>query len=95
MSSVTVKAYLMCKINSGDERDICKKLTEFANVIESCIVYGEYDVIVKLQARDLDELDFVTEEIRNSIPGIILTFTAIVAREYKGKNQRTRKQRQG
>ena len=95
MSSVTVKAYLMCKVNSGDERSICKKLTQFVNVIESCIVYGEYDVIVKLQARDLDELDFVTEEIRRSIPGIILTFTAIVAREYKGKNQRTRKQRQG
>ena len=51
VSSVTVKAYLMCKVNSGDERDICKKLTEFANVIESCIVCGEYDVIVKLQAR--------------------------------------------
>ncbi|MCW4026610.1 MAG: Lrp/AsnC ligand binding domain-containing protein [Candidatus Bathyarchaeota archaeon] len=86
---MTVKAYLMCKVNSGGERDICKKLTEFVNVIESCIVYGEYDVIVKLQARDLDELDFVTEEMRRSTPGIILTSTAIVAREYKGKTQRT------
>ena len=88
---MTLKAYLMCKVNSGDERDICKKLTEFVNVIESCIVYGEYDVIVKLQARDLEELDFVTEEMRRSIPGVILTFTAIVAREYKGKTQRKRK----
>ena len=88
---MTVKAYLMCKVNSGDERDICRKLTEFVNIVECCIVYGEYDVIALLQARDLEELDFVTEEMRSSILGIILSFTAIVAREYKGKTQRTRR----
>ena len=88
---MTIKAYLMCKVNSGGERDICKKLTEFVNVVECCIVYGENDVLAMLQAKDLDELDFATEEIRNSIAGIILSSTAIVAREYKGKTQRTKR----
>jgi len=80
---MTVKAYLMCKVNSGGERDICMKLKEFVNVVECGIVYGEYDVVAMLQARDLEELDIVTEEIRSSVPGIILSSTAIVAREFR------------
>ena len=88
---MTVKAYLMCKVSSGNEREACMKIAEFVNVLEASIIYGEYDLIVKLQAQDLEQLDFVTEEIRRSIPSIILTSTMIVAREYKGKMNRNPK----
>ena len=74
----------------GVEEVMWRKIKEFVNVIEVSIVYGEYDLIAKLQTKDLEELDFVTEEIRRSIPEIILSFTAIVAREYKSKSYRTR-----
>ena len=83
---MSVKAYLLCKVRSGDERESLKKVAEFPNVIEACIVFGEYDLVVKLRAKNLNELDFLTEEIRQSVQSIMLSFTAIIAREYKGKN---------
>ena len=54
----------MIKVSSGDEREACEKIKEFVNVVEVSIVYGDYDLIAKLQTRDLEELDFVTEEIQ-------------------------------
>ena len=85
---MTVKAYVVFKVSSGSERDLCRKIAEFDEVIEADIIYGEYDVITKVRADDLQHLEeFLTEKVR-SIPSVVLTSTMIVAREYRGKNNR-------
>jgi DNA-binding Lrp family transcriptional regulator len=87
-----IKAYLMCKAHSGRVRDVLNKIGKFFGVIKADLVYGEYDVIAIIQAKNILELDFITQEIRHSIPSIILTSTMIIAREYRGKDYRSKVQ---
>ena len=77
-----VKAYVFCKVNSGTERETCRRIAEHSFVLEACIVYGEYDLIVEIYAENLEELDSATEEIRR-IPSIAYTSTMIVGREFR------------
>ena len=85
---MAIKAYVMMKVSSGSEREICKKIIDFNEVMDASIVYGEFDVIAKVRVSDLKTLEnFLSENIRN-IPSIVLTSTIIVAREYKGKATR-------
>jgi len=85
---MAVKAFVLFKVSSGSEREICKKLVEFDDVLEASIIYGEYDLLAKVTAQDLGQLEeFLTEKIR-TMPSIVLTSTMIVAREYKGKTGR-------
>ncbi len=85
---MAIKAYVLMKVNSGTERDVCKQISEFDEVVDASIIYGEFDIIAKVSVSELGSLEaFLSENIRN-IPSIILTSTMIVAREYVGKNKR-------
>ena len=85
---MAIKAYVLMKVNSGTERDVCKQISEFDEVVDASIIYGEFDLLVKVSVDELGALEtFLSENIRN-IPSIILTSTMIVAREYVGKNKR-------
>jgi DNA-binding Lrp family transcriptional regulator len=85
---MTVLAYILFKVNSGTERDVCRKLVEFDEIIQADIIFGEYDVLAKIQTQDLGELEsFVSEKVRN-VPDVLVTSTMIISREYKGKNNR-------
>jgi len=87
---VAIKAYVLFKVSSGAEREICRKISDLDEVLEASIIYGEYDLIAKVKANDLSQLEsFLTEKMR-SLPSVILTSTMIVAREYKGKSERNR-----
>ncbi|HDD69661.1 Lrp/AsnC family transcriptional regulator [Candidatus Bathyarchaeota archaeon] len=88
---MNIKAYILFKVNSGAEKEVCKKIVEFDEVLTADITYGEYDVITKVSVPDLKALEtFTTDKIRK-IPSILLTSTMIIAREYKGKNARPKK----
>jgi len=93
VSLMAVKAFVLFKVSSGSERDICQKLTEFDEVLEASIIYGEYDLVAKINAQDLGQLEqFLTEKVR-TVPSVVLTSTMIVAREYKGKTGRNLRNR--
>ena len=85
---MAVLAYVLFKVGSGTEREVCQKLIEFDEVVQADIIFGEYDVIAKVATRDLDKLEeFVSLKVRN-VPNVLVTSTMIISREYKGKNQR-------
>ncbi len=85
---MTVRAYVLFKVASGTEREVAKKLTEFNEVIQVDVIFGEYDVVAKVMTKDLEALEgFVSEEIR-TVPNVLVTSTMIISREYKGKNNR-------
>jgi DNA-binding Lrp family transcriptional regulator len=85
---MAVFAYVLFKVNSGTEREVCQKIVTFDEVVEADVIFGEYDVIAKISAPDLDALeDFLSQKLRN-VPSIILTSTMLVGREYRGKSQR-------
>jgi DNA-binding Lrp family transcriptional regulator len=79
-----IKAYVLLKVSSGTEREVCKKISDFEEVLDASIVYGEFDIVVKISVEKLESLEvFLSENVR-SIPSVVLTDTMIVAREYKG-----------
>ena len=88
---MAVLAYVLLKVSSGTEREVCQKLIEFDDVTQADIIFGEYDVIAKTQTDSLDKLEeFISLKIRN-VPNVLVTSTMIVSREYKGKNNRSKK----
>ena len=85
---MAVLAYVLFKVSSGSERDVCKKLVEFDEVVHADILFGEYDVVAKVETPELYNLEeFISLKVRN-VPNVLVTTTMIVSREYKGKNQR-------
>jgi DNA-binding Lrp family transcriptional regulator len=87
---MVVYAYVLFKVSSGTAREVCQKIVTFDEVMQADIIFGEYDVIAKISAPDLNALeDFLSQKLR-SVSSVILTSTMIIAREYKGKNQRSK-----
>ena len=85
---MAVLAYVLFKVSSGSEREVCQKLIEFDEVLHADIIFGEYDVVAKVETPELSKLEeFVSLKVRN-VPNVLVTSTMIVSREYKGKNQR-------
>jgi DNA-binding Lrp family transcriptional regulator len=85
VKKLAILAYVLFKVASGTEREVAQKLTEFKEVKEADIVFGEYDVIANLTIDSLEKLEeFVSESIRN-VPNVLVTSTMIISREYKGK----------
>jgi DNA-binding Lrp family transcriptional regulator len=85
---LSVLAYVLFKVSSGTEREVAQQLIDFAEVLQADIIFGEYDVVVKLSTKGLDSLeDFVSEKIR-TVPNVLVTSTMIISREYKGKSNR-------
>ena len=54
---MAVKAYVLMKVSSGSEREICKRIVEFEVVLDASIVYGEFDIIAKVKVDELETLE--------------------------------------
>jgi DNA-binding Lrp family transcriptional regulator len=80
---MTVKAYILVNVSTGTEDEVSKALAKFDAVEEVATIYGEYDAIIKVAAKDMNQLDeFITTQLR-SLPNIFMTSTMIIAREHK------------
>jgi DNA-binding Lrp family transcriptional regulator len=80
---MTVKAYILVNVSTGTEDEVSKALVEFDEVEEVATIYGEYDAIIKVAAKDMNDLDdFISSKLR-SVPNIFMTSTMIIAREHK------------
>lgn len=80
---MTVKAYILVNVSTGTEDEVSKTLVGFDEVEEVATIYGEYDAIIKVAAKDMNDLDdFITSKLR-SVPNIFMTSTMIIAREHK------------
>jgi DNA-binding Lrp family transcriptional regulator len=85
---MSVLSYVLFKVASGTEREVAQKMTEFEEVMEADVVFGEYDVIARMTTTDLEKLqDFVSDKVR-TVPNVLVTSTMIISREYKGKTHR-------
>jgi len=88
---MSVSAYILLKVNSGMEKEVCKKVAELPEVNVASIIYGEYDIVARVSVVSLHVLeDFLADKIAK-IAGVVLTSTMIVAQEFKGKSERNSK----
>ncbi|MEM2873930.1 MAG: Lrp/AsnC ligand binding domain-containing protein [Candidatus Nanoarchaeia archaeon] len=71
-------AYVLIRSDSGMEKEIIDDLLEFDEIEEAELIYGEWDIIVKLKVDEISQLgNFILENIR-SIKGVKQTSTLIV-----------------
>lgn len=87
-----VDAYILFKVSSGSERDVAKKIADFDEVLVAGIIFGEYDLVAQVSVQSLDVLEkFIAEKIR-TVPNILVTSTMIIARQYRGRQNRIGKE---
>jgi DNA-binding Lrp family transcriptional regulator len=74
-----IGAYILAKVQGGKEKTIREELSGSEFVKELTFVHGEYDMLLKVEAQDLEELDgFLFNKLRQ-ISGVKETMTLIVA----------------
>jgi len=74
-----VTAYILITVKSGTERDVLAELKKLEEVKDVAIVYGEYDLIIKVTVPEVGDLnDFLLSKLR-PIKNIEKTATLIVA----------------
>jgi len=73
-------AYILVSLEESSETEILSEFSDLPEVEEAHILFGEWDLIVKLKADNPDDVaSFVIEKIR-SHEEVSLTSTLIVAR---------------
>ena len=68
-----VRAYILTKVISGMENSIFESLKKSG---EAHLLFGEYDILVILNAKDMNGIDEKVSEIRNT-EGVETTCTCV------------------
>jgi len=74
----SVVAYVLLSVKTGYEYDVLEKIDEMEDVADASIIFGEYDIIVKIEVDNIGKLDSIVMKIRK-IPGVERTSTLITA----------------
>lgn len=73
------EAYILLKVTPGYERQIFQNLQSFEEVKDINELYGEWDIIIKVEVDRLEDLDALLSGKIRMIDGIKITSTMIVA----------------
>ena len=69
-------SYLLFLVDVGDEHDVASELKRFPGVTEAQVVYGEFDVVARVELGDIALLDEIVTMARK-LPGVTRTSTLI------------------
>jgi DNA-binding Lrp family transcriptional regulator len=75
-----VDAYIMAKVDPGSELAVRDGIAKLKHVRKVSIVYGDVDLIIEVDMKDLIELRELNERIRRT-KGVAKTATYLVSRE--------------
>jgi len=76
-----IQAYILINTKPGKEEEILEKIGKIngLKVVDASLVYGEYDIVLKVEADNLEQLrNAVVSNIRK-IEGVERTITLISA----------------
>ncbi|TET58290.1 Lrp/AsnC family transcriptional regulator [Candidatus Bathyarchaeota archaeon] len=80
-----ILAYTLAKVSPNESVAVIKRIEKLPLISEVTLVYGEYDVLVKTQTRNVAELNGFIYNVLRRIPHITMTTTMIVANIPKKK----------
>jgi len=69
-------AYLLLLVDVGNEHIVAKELRKLPGVTEAHVVYGEFDVVARLEPGDISLMDETVTTARK-LPGVTKTSTLI------------------
>jgi DNA-binding Lrp family transcriptional regulator len=75
---VTVQAYILIQTEVGKAAAVAAEIAKIAGVTQAEDVTGPYDVIVRSEAGDMDELGKLVVAKVQAVPGITRTLTCPV-----------------
>lgn len=78
METNKMLAYVLISISGFDERDILSKIRDINEIKEAHILFGEWDIIAKIEAPTSEALTSVVIDKIRSLDGVELTSTLIV-----------------
>jgi DNA-binding Lrp family transcriptional regulator len=78
MEDVMVQAYILVQTEVGKAADVAKEIAKITGVTQAEDVTGPYDVIVRAEADNVDELGRLVAAGIQSIEGITRTLTCPV-----------------
>ena len=67
--------YVLLNVSPGAEHDVYVQLQQLESVSDATVLFGDYDVIVKLEASDLSSIAKAVVESIRQIPGVLDTKT--------------------
>ena len=60
-----VTAYVLLTVKPGEESTVADKLSKMPEVKDVSVVYGEYDVVAKIEKESMEALqDFLIKQVR-------------------------------
>jgi len=72
-----IEAYVLLRIKPGQDRSVFRKVKKLKRVTEMDTVYGEYDLLIKVQVETMEDLDsFIFDTVR-PIKGVERSTTLI------------------
>jgi DNA-binding Lrp family transcriptional regulator len=80
---MSIVSYVLVKIYSGKDREVHKAVINLTQVTECTLVYGEYDMILKVKVQDFNKLDELIFDTLRKIDGVESTKTLIGTRKIK------------
>lgn len=73
-----VQAYILIQTEVGRAADVAAALARLPGVTHSEDITGPYDVIVRAEAADMDQLDALVSESMDPLPGLTRAITCPV-----------------
>ena len=88
-------AYVLLQVSAGKARSVAGWLRKLEGVEEAYAIYGEHDVIAKVEVRDSPGLDSLIVETIQGSPDVMATTTLIAMESYPRVRRRraTRRRR--
>lgn len=80
MSENIINAYILIILKPGNTDEIINEMKKIEKVEKISVVAGEYDIVVRVQTKDLENLLNVTNKIQ-MINGVKKTTTQIIEKE--------------
>ena len=75
-----INAYILINMKLGDSDKSIKEMRKISNIAKISVVAGEYDIVVRVQVKSLDQLLKVTNKIQ-MIDGVLKTTTQVIEKE--------------
>ncbi|NJE54865.1 Lrp/AsnC family transcriptional regulator [Thermococcus sp. 21S9] len=78
-----IEAFVLVVVKPGNEEKVYEELKKDPRVKEAYRVYGEYDIILRVEVPRIEDLDKFHDEVLRKIPEIEMTET-LIASTYRG-----------
>lgn len=75
-----ISAYILITMQPGKTDKAIKEMRQLEHVAKISVIAGEYDIVVRAQVKNLEELLNVTDKIQ-MIEGVTKTTTQIIEKE--------------